>query len=162
MPIRGSIILPVSILLIENESWSLASSSSSLSVERFVIWLRSLIFEYLPTNKNYLITLSAHQQRHLFLRPIEDWDVSGVYTMDNLFSNIECSPKIESWDVSHVWRFVSQSIVHSAYFDEQSKHPKSNTNNDQTPYHYSIKCLDTIGSSIRTFLAGMSATDGNS
>ena len=56
--------------------------------------------------------LFTHWQCYLFLRSIEDWDVSGITDMEYLFSEkASCNPDIGSWDVSKVINFVSQSIA---------------------------------------------------
>ena len=111
-------------------SYNRASSSSSTVGRFFVLWFHLFFFQYSSsTNKNYLmVTLSAHQQCHLFLRSIEDWDVSKITDMLQLFQNQgSCNPNIGSWDVSKVTDFVSQSIAHSAYSQAKRSCKDSNT-----------------------------------
>ena len=56
--------------------------------------------------------LFTHWQCYLFLRSIEDWDVSRITNMYHLFwEKGSCNPDIGNWDVSNVTRFVSQSIA---------------------------------------------------
>ena len=75
-----------------------------------------------------MVTLSAHQQCHLFLRSIENWDVSKITTMYKLFNNkTYCNPNITNWDVSKVTNFVSQSIAHSVYSQAKQLCRESNT-----------------------------------
>ena len=104
--------------LIPQLSWQLTgaevtSSSSSIEGLFFVIWFHFFFFQYSLTNHNHSMDfLFTHWQCHIFLRPIEGWDVSGMTSMDTLFyDKWNCNPDIRNWDVSNVIDFVSQSIA---------------------------------------------------
>ena len=71
--------------------------------------------------------LFTHWQCYLFLRAIEEWDVSGITDMKELFrAKANCNPPIGNWNVSQVTNFVSQSIasMHVRFYLFMSKTTK--------------------------------------
>ena len=59
--------------------------------------------------RSILTTLIPNQKWQLFHRPIEDWDVSDVTSMEQMFAyKANCNPDISNWNTSSVTDFVSQ------------------------------------------------------
>ncbi len=117
-------ILPISIVMIENEfTFMHPHYHHHYPMKDLFDNFTLFYFQNLLTKTNYFMFTLEHGNCIFYLSSIENWDVSKITTMSNLFYNRDsCNLKIGSWNVSNVFDFVSQSIVHSANFQEQRKH----------------------------------------
>ena len=83
----------------------------SLFVLLLLLATRSLTTTISP-RCSFLTTLIPKQKWQLFYRPIEDWDVSKVTSMHDMFyGKGNCNPDISNWNTSSVTNFVSQFVA---------------------------------------------------